>query len=148
MKNKIQFKDLIGKDEADIERLFNFNYNIDLNFNFKNKKYEQIDIVNCFFNIFLNQQFITLKKVDDIITEIQIYTENEYIENLMLLENNKGLFYYDEDSLEIGDGISYSFLNNDYLVTVKKGYLCVSFNEKNLERVRGIISKYKNENTN
>lgn len=148
MKKIIEVEDLIGKDEADIERLFNFNYNIDLNSNFKNKKIEQIDIVNCFFNIFLNQQFITLKKVDDIITELQIYTEIEYIENLMLLEKNKGLFYYDEDSLEIGDGISYSFLNNDYLVTVEKGYLSVSFNEKNLERVRKIISKYQNENRN
>lgn len=139
------FKDFIGKEEAEIEKMLNFNYNLDLNFHLKNDKIEQLDIVNCFLNIFLNQEFITLKLVDGIVDEIMMFSKNEYIENLMLLENDKGLFYCDEDSLEVRDGISYSFLNDNYLVSVGKGYLMVSFNEKNLERVREIMKKYKDK---
>lgn len=141
----MEFKDLIGKNEAEIEKIFNFNYNIDLNFHLKNKNIEQIDIVNCFLNIFLNQEFITLRKVDDIIEQLMMFSKNEYIENLMLLENDRGLFYSDDERLELGDGASYSFLNNDYLVSVGNKYLMVSFNEKNLDRVKKIMEKYKSK---
>jgi len=131
---------LIGKKNRELEKAFGFTHYIELkDFPILGREQDHNAITQALLNFISDDNLIVVKTDNGIIKEFSEISKEEAKKNLLLLEEDKGLFF-DED-LEI----SFALMESNFFSYVFSGMLMFSANKENVEKMASILNKYNLE---
>lgn len=136
MINEEKLKNLIGKQDEDLEEEFEFGFYLETKDKFlagKNVDPKKLTLV--FFDFIGEQDILVVKQYDGEIEEYFRMEKEKIIENILLFDQNKGEFY-DEDYC-----VCYSLLGEDFWATLMGDVLMYSSNEENVFKLTEILDK-------
>jgi len=126
----------IGKGHRDLENAYGFTHYLELEDRFRlGQDQDHKRIVDAFLR-FVDGKDITIVKTDnDVLQEVVDVPRDAVREQLLLLENDEGLFY---DDLEI----SYAIVGDNFFAYVLSCILMLSGNKETVQKMAGILDDF------
>ncbi|MBU4500955.1 MAG: hypothetical protein KKA79_00060 [Nanoarchaeota archaeon] len=130
----MELNKFIGENTKQVEKAFGFTHYFETK-DFLGEEQDHRTIVEAFFK-FVKGDMIVVKTYDGIIKEFFKMGLDEIKKNLLLLADDKGLFY-DNDLC-----ISYGFLGDNFFAYLLPNILMFSAKEDNMECIVKILNGY------
>ena len=138
--NSIYERRYVGKDSSQLEEEFDLDYYIETKHKLFGNNPSHKLFVECFLNFFEDNQYVVLKMDEEVVIKADTSTSRDYLkENLILMEEDRGSFFINRE------GISWAFLNKDYLVIILNQILMISTKKENLDNVEKSLKKFNLE---
>ncbi|MDP3640228.1 MAG: SEC-C metal-binding domain-containing protein [Nanoarchaeota archaeon] len=131
---------LIGKKNRELEKAFGFTHYIELkDFPILGREQDHNAIRQALLDFISDDNLIVVKTDNGIIKDFSEMSKEEAKKNLLLLKEDKGLFF-DED-LEI----SYALMGSNFFSYVFSGMIMFSANKESAEKMASILDKHNLE---
>lgn len=128
---------LIGKKNRELEKAFGFTHYLELKDSIILGSEPDHDAIRQALFDFISDDILTIVKTNDgTIKEFSEMSKEVAMNNVLLLEDEKG-FFFDEE-LEI----SYALMGSNFFCYVFPGMIMFSANKENAEKMASILDKY------
>lgn len=130
-------KRFIDKHHSTLENSCDFNYYIELYDRLKlGKDQDHKKIIDAFLRYVEDKSITVLKMCNDVIDDVVDVSDEEIVDNLYLLGNEKGLFYDEEWD------VSYAFAGDTFFAYILPNMLMFSSNKENNEKMSRILDDF------
>lgn len=131
---------LIGKKNRELEKAFGFTHYIELkDFAILRREQDHNAIKQALLDFISDDNLVVVKTDNGVIKEFNEMSKEEAEKNLLLLEDDKGLFF--DEELDI----SFALMGSNFFSYVFSGMLMFSANRENAEKMASILDKHNLE---